>query len=113
MNETPPIGPVISIVKAVHNNVTIVVVSGFIKTSVILNPPNISTKAHVPSRTNTTNNGPGVLLMPPRLLVQMNRPVTRKNRKLSKTRPGTLEIKCDVKVDRHFPWALAIPETGK
>ena len=51
----------------------------------------ISMKAHVLSWTNTTNNG--VLPMPPCLLVWMNGMVTRMNRKLSKMRPGTLDIK--------------------
>ena len=52
-------------------------------------------KAHVPSRTNTTNNG--VLLIPSCILVRMNCTTTRMNRKLSKMRLGTLEIKCDIR----------------
>ena len=51
-------------------------------------------KAHVPSQTNTVNNG--VLPMPPSILVWMNHMtlVIRMNRKLSKMRLGTLGIKC-------------------
>ena len=65
-------------------------VNGFVKDGIILNSPNISTNAHVPSRTNTTNNG--VPLIPLSILIRMNRTATRMNSKLSKMRAGTLGI---------------------
>ena len=41
--------------------------------------------------------------MPSCILVRMNRKAIRMNRKLSKIRPGTLEIKYN-EIDRHNPF---------
>ena len=68
-------------------------------------------KAHVPSQTNTVNNG--VLPMPPSILVWMNHMtlVIRMNRKLSKMRLGTLQIKC-TKLIGTFHWIWPYQRLG-
>ena len=51
--------------------------------------------------------------MPSRILVRTNCTATRMNRKLSKMRPGTLEIKSNVRLIDIFYRVLTLPKVGQ